>query len=610
GTAARGAPAVTSYGLFHQQPEVASGGSNRSASTTEASGREPWSSSSSGIPRRHRRSVADVKAKNHAETFASAAPAFESAAAAGGDEGSGAVTNQHSNELLERHTSAAKDGVIELLTAKASKLGASLERSLLARKEIEDGAHKLQGLLDAETSKVKNLEHLVQQKQAETEASASENGHLKWEVDALRIELQDAEDRSKGCMQEEVQRRRTAEEALTREHTVASEYLEGVYQQEDMPKIGDDGRVTTAEILVRELRAIGEALREREGELEGCAERLDEAVCDVKAERTRQARETIQEQLVFTQERFEVAKRKVRQLSGRLEVEVGDNEALRARLHAMEEDNDIRVKSLQERKAKAQHRKRGDTRDMMAESKAKDDRIKALESSLMQERARLEGELQTARSDYEEAAKESRRKAARLQKRCLELEYRVATQSNRSETNAGGRNVASAASTSSSAPTNGSRSNFGTTGGGRISLRAEGRASSGETRGSGGRGGEDNNSVDVTTGSGLAATAIDAKKAGTAAGRRHGRLEAQERKTQQQPGRVGDGGGISSRSDAAGVAPAKPPPAQSAFAAAKRSQSSSSFPASADRLPDPSRHNEGAPAWMRSDLSVDRVRID
>jgi len=32
--------------------------------------------------------------------------------------------------------------------------------------------------------------------------------------------------------------------------------------------------------------------------------------------------------------------------------------------------------------------------------------------------------------------------------------------------------------------------------------------------------------------------------------------------------------------------------------------------ASADRLPDPSRHNEGAPAWMRADLAVDRVRVD
>lgn len=32
--------------------------------------------------------------------------------------------------------------------------------------------------------------------------------------------------------------------------------------------------------------------------------------------------------------------------------------------------------------------------------------------------------------------------------------------------------------------------------------------------------------------------------------------------------------------------------------------------AAAARLPDPSRHNEGAPAWMRSDLAVDRVRVD
>jgi len=45
---------------------------------------------------------------------------------------------------LERHTSAAKDGVIDMLTAKASKLGASLERVMLSKKEVEDSADRLQ----------------------------------------------------------------------------------------------------------------------------------------------------------------------------------------------------------------------------------------------------------------------------------------------------------------------------------------------------------------------------------------------------------------------------------------------------------------------------------
>lgn len=59
--------------------------------------------------------------------------------------------------------------------------------------------------------------------------------------------------------------------------------------------------------------------------------------------------------------------------------------------------------------------------------------------------------------------------------------------------------------------------------------------------------------------------------------------------------------------------------AQESEAAAAGSYSSSSSTAgpasgarraSADRLPDPSRHNEAAPAWMRADLAVDRVRVD
>lgn len=83
---------------------------------------------------KHHRRTGDV-------TVASAAPAFEAAA---DDDGSNAAVYQHSSDLLERHTSAAKDGVIEMLTAKASKLGVSLERTLLAKKEAEDIAEKQQ----------------------------------------------------------------------------------------------------------------------------------------------------------------------------------------------------------------------------------------------------------------------------------------------------------------------------------------------------------------------------------------------------------------------------------------------------------------------------------
>jgi len=41
------------------------------------------------------------------------------------------------------------------------------------------------------------------------------------------------------------------------------------------------------EVLVRELRALGEALQERDGELGGCTAQLEEAVSDAKAERAR-----------------------------------------------------------------------------------------------------------------------------------------------------------------------------------------------------------------------------------------------------------------------------------------------------------------------------------
>lgn len=49
-------------------------------------------------------------------------------------------------------------------------------------------------------------------------------------------------------------------------------------------------RIGFAEVLVRELWALGETLRERDRELGACAERLDEVVGDANTERSRQVR--------------------------------------------------------------------------------------------------------------------------------------------------------------------------------------------------------------------------------------------------------------------------------------------------------------------------------
>lgn len=46
--------------------------------------------------------------------------------------------------MIEQHTRAAKDEMIEILTAKASKLGASLERAIVAKRELESRTEKLQ----------------------------------------------------------------------------------------------------------------------------------------------------------------------------------------------------------------------------------------------------------------------------------------------------------------------------------------------------------------------------------------------------------------------------------------------------------------------------------
>eukprot|EP00903_Cladosiphon_okamuranus_P016279 g15012.t1 len=572
---------MTSCGLFHQ-PANTSAAPNRNIS--KASGRE--ASSSSSATKHHRRAFGD-------EALASAAPAFE--AAADNDRSDSAV-NEHSSELLERHTSAAKDGVIDILTAKASKLGVSLERALLAKKEAEDSAERQQVLLDGEAIKRKDVEHKLQQKEEEFERFEQENGHLKWEVDALRVELQDAEARAKEWVHEEAERRRSAEEAMTKpallqtmvllyngmpeqEHAVATEYLAGVYRNGNGPEIWRERGATVAEVLVRELQGLRDALREREDELGECAERLEKAVSDAKSERERY--ETVREQLTFTQERFEAAKHKARQLSGQLETETGENEALRTRLQAMEEENDMRTRSLQERKAKAQQRKR-----------AKDDRIKSLESTLMKERARLEEELQSARSDYEEAAKESRRKTARLQRRCLELEYRVATQSNGSDGNSGEGGGVGGRGGDALPPTAPSSSSLTPPVAGLISAASmlpwrRGTASS-EASTSASTASIKSSRSRLASGSAAAAAAATPAATTTRRARERGGGRGEEGAQEREAAAAGS---YSSSSSTAGNA-----------SGARR--------ASADRLPDPSRHNEAAPAWMREDLAVDRVRVD
>ncbi|CAM9516115.1 unnamed protein product [Ectocarpus sp. 12 AP-2014] len=630
GTTVLGTPEMTSYGLFHQQEARANDGSSNGTTTSAAAAATTTAITTTTTTTTTERKAPSSSSRRHHRRTArhgqsnTAAPAFE--AAHGHGERTSMAIESHSSALLERHTRAAEDGVIDMLSEKASKLGVSLERALLAKKEIEDGANKLQVLLDEEKVARNNLEHLLQQKQAEAEISTQQNGHLKWEVDALRMELKDNTERSKGWLQEEAARRRSVEDALTREHAVAEEYLRGVYGEGNGPGIGNDGEATAAEVLVRELQALGETLRERDRELGACAERLDEVVGDAKTERSR--RETVQEQLSFTQERFEAAKHKSRQLAGQLGNETAANEDLRARMHALEEENDIRTRSLEERKAKAQQRKRGDARDMMAESKAKDDRIKRLESTLMQERARLGGELQSARSDYEEAAKESRRKAARLQRRCLELEYRVATQSQGSETNGNGGGIipAEASISSPSASTGGLQRRASEANGNPLAATAglisaasmlPWRRDTVSSEISTSNSTKAEAAVPMKTGAGSAAAAqaaaIDGNNAG--AGKRRGRGAA---------GDIGaaSGSGTVVRSFSRGVAPrgktvtAAVPHMQEALPSSGRERKGSSStaaaatPAAAARLPDPSRHNEGAPAWMRSDLAVDRVRVD
>ena len=112
GNTALGTPVVTSLGLFHQQ--------------------------------------SSARCNSERETLPSA-PAHTG----GGDGGLVGGCDEHDIKLLDRHTSAAKDGVIDMLTVEASKLGVSLERAMMAKREAEDRVSKLEVILVA-THKLKH----------------------------------------------------------------------------------------------------------------------------------------------------------------------------------------------------------------------------------------------------------------------------------------------------------------------------------------------------------------------------------------------------------------------------------------------------------------------
>ncbi|CAM9221703.1 unnamed protein product, partial [Sphacelaria rigidula] len=340
-------PQITSCGLYHQ-----------------SRGRVPSRDSS---PSSHSRS--HQQKRGNSGSFA--------------EGGSSGEEKRHAMVMLEQHTSAAKDGVIEVLTVEASKLGASLERAVVAKKEVEDRAQRLQGRVEEEGTRRKDLELRLQRSQAEWEGSQRTLTDIRWEVDTLRSKLLEVTESAKQRVQEETEQRLAAEDRLRQEHAVATDYLRELY--DDGGKPVPEGLVS--ETLVQELRDFGRALQERDVRLRAGAERLDELVGQVDIER--QGRAVVQDQLDIAQERLDSARLKIRQMSGQLNMEAQDNENLRAHLRGLEEESDrSRAKDQEERKARAQQRKRGGMRDAMADSKAKDDRIKALENNLMQERER------------------------------------------------------------------------------------------------------------------------------------------------------------------------------------------------------------------------------
>ena len=99
-----GTPAITSCGLFHQQASRSSSSSTPTAGgSSRCANGDPNSNINSGY-------------KNDGNALL----------------------------LVERHTSAAKDGLIDMLTDKASTLGGSLERVMVGKKEVEDRLDRLQ----------------------------------------------------------------------------------------------------------------------------------------------------------------------------------------------------------------------------------------------------------------------------------------------------------------------------------------------------------------------------------------------------------------------------------------------------------------------------------
>lgn len=127
GATALGTPAITSSGLYYQ-PASRVGRTSREAPLPPTP--EPRASRNHALLEAGRRRQQSQQSTHQIEGTA--------------DTFDDDQLHEHHAALLDRHTSPAKDSVIELLTDKASKLGIALERERVARQEMEHRADRLQ----------------------------------------------------------------------------------------------------------------------------------------------------------------------------------------------------------------------------------------------------------------------------------------------------------------------------------------------------------------------------------------------------------------------------------------------------------------------------------
>lgn len=337
--------------------------------------------------------------------------------------------------LVMSQEAAAKDSIIEMLTSKLTKMGNALDSANAAR-------HSLQQALEERTDQqlVERQVYITTEEdlRSQIETLQAQLSYQDREVERISDELKKAESQSPaliGQIQEETRRRDAVERALAVERSVVRRWVQRT------GRTCMDTELTAA-LLAQEILELERELGDAREQLNTALHRVAELDEDLETEK--KWREEAQTAQSSSEELLEASRIKCRALSLQLGKQTAGGAAVEAKLREVERNVQNAEREAEEKRDAALRRKRRSVTEKLADSKVKDDRIKALEKELAAQQERSAQQLAVIRQDAKEAAKHDKQRLLAITQRCQELEKKVSGSNSTSNIGAMQRNSRSA----------------------------------------------------------------------------------------------------------------------------------------------------------------------